>query len=203
MLTVITAATNRQLTTPDRVKAILGVDASDARLAFLIDTATSSIEGFCNRVFAQQTVRQTMCGSGARAILSQAPVTTITAVTLDGQPLGQDDYSLEGDALYRMRRGVRALWQGRALVVDYVGGYTLPSDEQGAAWTLPASVERAAMLLVAAAVSSTGRDPLLKSENVQGVGSFSYAAPGSTSTGGLGHGEAEALLARFEMPVVA
>ncbi len=125
--------------------------------------------------------------------------------------LAPADYEVDagGKVLYLLQGGVRCPWSnwcfdhncypdGRhRLRPDgrVPAGYTLPKDDQGADWTLPADVERAAIMAVSTMLSSKGRDPLLKSENVMGFGSFTYATPAaSTPAGGLVNAEAQALL---------
>ncbi|MBA9066989.1 hypothetical protein FHR71_000719 [Methylobacterium sp. RAS18] len=56
-------------------------------------------------------------------------------------------------------------------------------------------VERAVIQLVGAAVSASGRDMMVRSEDVEGVGSFSYYVQGASAA--LPHPEAEATLAQY------
>jgi hypothetical protein len=56
-------------------------------------------------------------------------------------------------------------------VLQYTGGYTLPDAPQP---TLPDDITRAVLLLVKAAYFARTRDPAIRSESVEGAGSFGY-----------------------------
>ncbi len=213
--TVLTAATEKRLTTVERARAMLGFAAADdIAVGMMLDQASSLIAQFCRRPFGEETLRERPsllrdCGG---LVLSRDPVVEVISVKRGTDDvLAPADYEVDagGKVLYLLQGGVRCPWSnwcfdhncypdgrhGFGLTVEYRAGYTLPKDDQGADWTLPADVERAAIMAVSTMLSSKGRDPLLKSENVMGVGSFTYATPAaSTPAGGLVNAEAQALL---------
>ena len=76
-------------------------------------------------------------------------------------------------------------------------GYILPGDN-GA--NLPAAIEQAAILEVSVALARRGRDPLMRSESVDGIGSFTWQ---TTATGGiLSHPSSASLLQPFRIPAL-
>ena len=212
-LIVLTKATSARLTTVERARAMLGFGAGNtAAVGMMLDQACGLIAQFCRRPFGVETLRETprYLADDGGFVLSRDPVTEILSVKR-----GTDDvldpatYETDGKTLYLLQDGRRCAWsrwcfdhnchpdsgRGFGLTIEYRAGYTLPTDEANADWTLPADVERAAIMSVSTMLSSRGRDPLLKSENVMGVGSFTYATPAaSTPAGGLVNAEAQALL---------
>jgi len=69
------------------------------------------------------------------------------------------------------------------------------ADENLLPVTLPADIRQAVLLTARSFYAAQDRDPLLKSESEQGVGSTSWALPDAT-TGGL-PGNAAAFLYRY------
>ncbi|KMO15778.1 hypothetical protein [Methylobacterium indicum] len=211
-LTVLTAATEKRLTTVERARAMLGFAAADdIAVGMMLDQASSLIAQFCRRPFGVETLRERPsllrdCGG---LVLSRDPVVEVISVTRGTDDvLAPADYEIDasGKVLYLLQDGQRCgspNWcfdhnchpdgRGFGLTVEYRAGYTLPGGD--AESTLPPDVERAAIMSVSTMLSSRGRDPLLKSENVMGMGSFTYATPAaSTPAGGLVNAEAQALL---------
>jgi hypothetical protein len=130
-------------------------------------------------------------------LLSRAPVVGAITVTGDEAVLASTDYQYDPQTgrLYRTDgtlSGYRYPWSyGVGLVVDYAAGYTMPVDA-GTAGTLPEPVERAAIMIAGAYLSVRQRDPLIKSEDIAGIGSTSWWIPGVAN--GLPSPEAEQLL---------
>ncbi|MBO0904220.1 hypothetical protein [Jiella sonneratiae] len=199
MLTVVTAATAANLTTLERARAMLDfAPTEDAAVSTLIDQASRVIADYCRRPFGLETVRETFDAFlwGSAVLLSRSPVIAITEV-LDGTQaidIENTRQDAETGLLYRIDDdGYPLCWSGARLTVTYSAGYVLPSDEDGApATTLPEPVERAAIRLVGAYRSLSGRDQLIKSETVEGIGSTSWWVPGAGSV--LADPEAEQLL---------
>ncbi|MBF0889625.1 hypothetical protein [Gluconobacter cadivus] len=128
------------------------------------------------------------------------PVTGITAVLRDGRPLPAPtdgwDYDVTCGILYPSDG---QFWVAGRYVLQYRAGWVAPDqvDDGGSAIpsTVPADV-RSAVLITARALYYAGdRDPLLKSESEQGVGSTSWGTP-DASSGGL-PSDAAALLSRY------
>jgi hypothetical protein len=71
----------------------------------------------------------------------------------------------------------RVPWFAERVSISYDAGWVLPGLTGR---NLPAAVERACVLTVAAWASARGRDPLLRSEAVEGVGSSSWIATDNT-----------------------
>lgn len=131
-VTVVEQAGTWFLTTVERVKAELGIAASetddDAMLADMIDRASSAIARETRRTFGVETVTETLDGSGSRLLaLSRTPIIEVTSVTEDGDAIA--DFSVEdreAGALYRAvgwgRTGGMRMWGTEA----FASGYILP-----------------------------------------------------------------------------
>lgn len=202
MLTVITPATSTALTTLSRAKALLGfASTDDAAVAVLIGQASRLIAEHCRRPFGLAAYREMfsdrdLCGEGP--ILARDPVVELTAVRSDGALLDVADYRISDSG--RLQRidsyGRPSPWYGSVLSVDYRAGYVLPQDGANAPVpTLPDSVERAAIMIVATYLSLRGRDPTVKSESNDGLGQTSWWVPGAGDS--LPSPEAEQLLVPF------
>ncbi|WP_420102147.1 hypothetical protein [Bosea sp. (in: a-proteobacteria)] len=190
MLIVVTPASTSALTTASRAAAMLGVLA-DAALSMAIDTASSMIVDYCRRPFAAETVRETFRSPRDGLLLSRAPVTNIEFIEEAGAALAAPDYELDGQRLFRVSGACRIDWH-LIVSVTYTAGYSLPADN--GTWTLPAAVERAAILVAGAILSNRTRDPMMRSESVEGVGSSSWWIPESCS---LPSPEADTLLTHY------
>ncbi len=178
MLTVITPAASHDLTTVAAVKAELALSGSgdDAWLADTITRASATVRRWCNRVFAAETVRETyrLARPVPELLLSRLPVVTIASVTVDGSTLASTEYETDTEkgVLYHLDSRRRFLcWSADVIEVEYTAGFTLPG---AVGRTLPEDVEKAAIALVKAAYFARTRDPLVKSESVEGVGSTAY-----------------------------
>ncbi len=200
MLTVVTPAVSRRLTTVEHARADLGLGATSpttAQIERFIDQATAAAERYCRRTFARETVLQTIRGCDLRSpvVLERGPVALVTSVIWNGDQIDAPGYEIDCGVVYRLSAsGSRYDWWGSSLAVQYEAGYVLPGEEDA---DLPADVERAAILLVGAALSTQSRDPLVKSEDVDGVGSLSFWVPGSKSS--LASPEAEQLLRPYRL----
>lgn len=209
-VSVITPATARNLTTISNVRGDLGLAANapaDPQLLRWIDQASQQAATYCRRTFGRETVRERLdlCCQGAVSdcggiLLDRGPIVSITSVKVGGMLLAPDAYATEGRMLYRMEGDERRYWFGRDLVVQYEAGWLLPGETRGEPATttaedLPADVERAAIQLVAVSVSAVGRDMMIKSEDVEGIGSRDFYVQGASAT--LPHPEAEATLSQY------
>ncbi|MER2268242.1 hypothetical protein [Methylobacterium oxalidis] len=209
-VSIITPATAKRLTTPANVRGDLGLAATappEAQLNRWIDQASARVASYCRRQFGRETVREriALCPSsaadgGAGLLLDRWPVVRIFGVTVDSATLSPGTYETDVRRLYLLDDGARRHWCGRTIIVDYEAGWLLPSESRGdppttTAPNLPADVEAAVIKLVAAAISANGRDAMVKSEDVEGIGSTSWYVQGATAA--LPHPEAEAALAGY------
>jgi hypothetical protein len=168
--TVVTPATNRDLTTLVNVREQLQIKsndtAQDSWLAKVITRASKQTERYCNRIFVQQTYQDTFgafsADSGTPLMLGQAPV-EVSLVTLDGSDLGDTDWiadQLPG-LLYRAGDANSRAWiANSSVVVQYVGGFA----------EVPEDVEQAVIELCVMEFRSRGRDPMLRERETPGMG---------------------------------
>ena len=173
MLTVTTPATTYDLTVVETVRAELGITdrAEDENLARWITQASRIIAEYCNRVFARETVSETfrLATRNGDLLLSRYPVVSIASVIDNGETLAETDYEFASatGVLTRLSDDTPTCWPLGKIVVTYTAGYSLLGD-------LPYGIERAAILLVNQYRYAAERDPQLRSEQTEGVGSSSY-----------------------------
>jgi hypothetical protein len=175
MLSVITPATSSDLTILATLKAELGITGTtqDAYLSTLIAQVSDGCARYCRRTtFGRERVAQTERISTPRdcIVLDRDLAPSIVSVVEDGTTLAAADYEIDGALLYRLESDSRIRWPVAKIVVTYDAGYTLLTD-------LPADLERAALDWAKALYSAQGRDPMLRSESADGVGSASYLDP--------------------------
>jgi uncharacterized phiE125 gp8 family phage protein len=184
ILTIITpaSAANQRLCTLAAVKAELGISGAgeDTALDLLRDSASAAIASWCGRVLAEEVVQQLwrpICWAEV-LILRRRPVTAISSITEDGVAVAAGDRELDADAgmLWRLSSDARSTWRASKIVASYTAGYRVPDQ---ASPTLPADIQRAAVLTVAAMYHARGRDPSLRSESSEGVASRSWLDPRS------------------------
>ena len=184
-LAVIAPAAGRLLTTVETIMAELGLSGADgaARAAILIGRASGMIAAYCGQDFARQTYRETFRPAPAGPLILSRRPAAVSTVTADGATVTPADYDADSPAglVWRFNLfGECHGWPGSVAVVTYVAGYVLPGDPDYAAapfdLRLPPEVEHACILTAAALQAGTGRDPMLRSENVEGVGSTSWIA---------------------------
>lgn len=201
MLEVIAPATETRLLSIEAARVAIGLaddDASqDAALEPLIDQASAAIVAFIGQPLARATYRETVWSRLASdsLILSRFPVASIASVGIDGADIDAEGYRVDqATGIVHRRSPTRCgpFWPAGETVVEYAAGYELPDD-------LPADIQRAAILLLRQAHMAAGRDPLLRSEETDGVASFSYFAAGAAAV----PLEAQALLSPYQLPAVA
>lgn len=201
MLEIVTPASETRLISLEAARATIGLadddDSQDAALEPLIDQASAAIVGFIGQPLARQTYRETVWSRLASdsLILSRFPVASITSVGIDGADIDADGYRLEAaSGIVHRRTPTRCgpFWPAGETVIEYAAGYELPDD-------LPADIQRAAILTLRQAHFAGGRDPLLRSEETDGVATFSYFAAGAAAV----PLEAQALLSPYQIPAVA
>lgn len=176
ILSITTAATVTALTTLERVKTELSIvdNASDILLRAKIREATSDINA---RAWADplETLTQTFWNVGCEEylILRRRPNVSITSVTVDD--VATTDYRLDAETgqLYCLdTNGYPISWIAcKSIVVVYAAGYIMPG-QTGA--NLEPALEAACVELLQSYWMSRGRDPLIRSEDVPGLGSVTY-----------------------------
>jgi len=215
MLIVLAPAASTDLTTLDAAKVECGpAGAADgAAVAALVRQASAACARFCNRrTFARETYRQTEWagyraplgpwsagpwdawpgepGPGGGIMLAADLEPDVSAVAVDGTTLDPAEWTVADGMLYRRAAGGGAAcglgWSGE-VVVDYAAGFELPEG-------LPGDIERACLLAVRAWFFARGRDPYLRSDTTEGVGTVAYATAPAVAGGAL-PAEAAALLA--------
>jgi uncharacterized phiE125 gp8 family phage protein len=178
MLAVTGPAQTHRLTTLAAIKAELQLikDIDDVFLTNLIDQASATVRSWCRRTFALETVRETFYVDNPEQplLLARFPVTEIEAVAVAGAELDPGEYEVEEDSgfLYRLDASSNRFtsFSGRVLV-DYQAGYLLPG---ASARSLPEDIERATIAMIKLSWFARTRDPLIRAEAVEGVGSLQY-----------------------------
>lgn len=179
-LSVTVAAASSRLTTVAAAQAEIAGSPDTADVQRWIDAASATIARHTGRVLARETVTETFWPEG-RCIealrLDRVPVATLTSVTVDGTALTvATDVLLDADSglLTRLSGTTPIDWYAGRIVVSYAGGWILPGNANA---NLPADIERACQIAVAAMAAGTGRDPQLRSEAADGIGSASWLDP--------------------------
>lgn len=195
MLTVVTPAASTNLTTMTAASNMLGIPQETEGLDIAIEQASGMIVDHCRRPFGLETVREIFRWPRSGLLLARSPAISFVSIDEGGNALTADDYELDGETLFRVSHSCRLPWVGQ-ITVTYSAGYVLPGDT--GTQTLPAPVERAAVLVAGSILSSRARDPMLRSETVEGVGSTSWWVPDG---GSLPSPEAETLVAPYRRVV--
>jgi len=185
--TVIDAAPLRTaLLDPETVFAELGVTPTSdqtTQMETVIAQVSSLIDGFLDRRLAEADVTDHFRRPTSDTLrLSRWPVVEILQVIENGTELTPDDWELNEATgqLWRIASGDRTCWVGTGTTtVSLVGGYGLPDD-------LPADLQRAAIDQVKFAYFAGDRDPALRSLDIPGVASETYAVAGGSSMGRSG-----------------
>lgn len=179
MITIITPVASRRLTTipmaADHLQ--IGYDVDEIFIGDLIDGASASIASYCRREFGLETVAETFrCPTGEALVLSRLPIASDLSIIQDGVALPPDEFEFDRAAGLVYRRGGyhQLHWAGFRVVATYTAGWTLPGPPSR---NLPFDIEQACLILAAARFAGRGRDPLLRSEMTEGVGSSSWLDP--------------------------
>lgn len=184
MLTIVRPAESHRLTTLAVVKGELRLTggADDAYLAGLVDQASAAVRTWCGRTFAAEAVREAVdAPRSAGLMLSRWPVVSIEAVTVAGLSCNPALFEAdESGTFYRLDgAGQRIGWCFGRIVVEYTAGFILPGKPGR---TLPEDIERATLTLVKAEFFARTRDPLIRSEDVNGAVSTAYQVGGFGSS---------------------
>lgn len=194
MLTVTTPATSYDLVRLGDARAALDLDrGDDANLARWISQASGAVARYCNRVLAQETVTETFRLASVQdsLLLSRYPVASITSVTEFDTVLEAADYEVNTSSgvLTRLSNDEPACWSASKITVSYIAGYSIDD--------VPGDIARAVTMLVQQYRFSGERDPQIRSESGDGLGSSSYFD--GLENGGLSP-EVRGLLVEYRKP---
>ncbi len=197
---VVTPAESLALVTLDQAKAALGIPAEDtaqdAVLTAQIESVSTAINNYCDRIFVVQTYRDQLrnaCGSyGEPLVVRQYPIIIAEGVPLivteDGAALDAALWEVfpEAGALYRLdATALPSGWGAALLVVDYTAGFD----------PIPADVQGAALEWLTVRHHAVGRDPALRSETIPDLITQVYAGDvgAGTSAGSMTPGARDLL----------
>lgn len=125
---------------------------TDDMLEMLVEWSSDEAAWLCNRVFAKETVRETVRdirSSQSRLFVTHYPIESIDSITENGGLLVENtDYEVDYEEGMITRLGTR-VWV-EPVVMTYTGGYNLPNEA-------PPALKRAAMLMSREAYYSTMR----------------------------------------------
>ena len=202
MLTVVIPAASTRLTTIAAAAAETGAPPAGPdfdRLAGIVDRASAAVVSFCGQPFGLATYSETPAfrRPGRSLFLSRVPVVSLVSVSHDDAVV--DVTRCRFDTLIGEFAFPRGSWLSWPLI-RYRAGYALPGDPDptSPAQRLPADVEAACLEMAKSLYFSGGseaRDPRIRSDAVEGVGSTSYLDP-QASAGAL-PATAAALLAPY------
>lgn len=179
MLTVTTPASTYNLTLLATVKAEMGITdrADDALIAGYIKQASDAAAKYCNRVFACETVTETFRQMrDSEIVLSRYPVVEVVSVTENETSLDASGYEIDAAAgiITRLSGDRSTRWAaGGKLTIVYRAGFPTLND-------LPDGIERAVIQLCKSYASAGGRDPLIRSETIEGAGTTDYFSGAGT-----------------------
>ncbi|MCE0743339.1 hypothetical protein LWC05_05465 [Acetobacter sicerae] len=196
------------LASVDELRAALNLsqsDSTDAQLSGLLQDASDMALRYIGRSILDCAWRDTITFESSEKrlslVLGRWPVTAITALSINGHSLSDEGIASipldPASGLIFPPDDAAPLWSGGRYVVNYQAGWTLDkTDSAGVlvAGTLPAAIRRAVIIAAVALWHASGRDPLLKSESEQGVGSTSWDTSAS-ATGGMPQAAADILAA--------
>ena len=186
MFSVVTPATNRNLTTLANVKTELGITGTteDPKLNRLIARISAMVCDYVavpaatngSKTLAEETLDQTFVKSpwyrGGRRLLylDRLPVTEIVSIKIGTTTIDPTDYTFDGGKGSLWRTGVVdipgiAYAPGMTTVVRYKAGWTVPDpNDANAAFTLPLPLEGSVIGMIRAARFAADRDPTVKAE---------------------------------------
>lgn len=194
--TISSAAADRKLTTAADVLAATGLTVTDALILQVSDAIARECRVAASGV-AQPTMRaetlietfrlsrrdaegawpyEETARRSSSLFLARMPVSSVTSIVADGTALAADEFELHGaeGRIVRLVSDCETAWAAQKIVVTYVAGFS----------TVPEDLKLAAILAVQEKSSATGRDPLLRGESHEGLGSMQYFQS-TTSPGGL------------------
>lgn len=187
------------------LKADLGIsdDLQDARLQTLLLDASDMVVAYIGRPVLSATWRDVIVlgadDQRGALTLGRYPLSAIMAFSINGNAWSSDDiaglpFNPDAGMIYPPDGGAVS-WHAGHYVITYQAGWRPSStDNDGAAiaGTVPRMVQQATRLTAAGLWHASGRDPALRSESEQGVGSTSWVTT-TPGAGGLPQAAADAL----------
>ena len=186
--TVQAAAPDRSLLSIEELRAAAGIGGSDhddalERIGLGLSDAIGrycalSDDGQHPPTLLRETIVEVVRPSGrlAEIILARRFVAGDPAISIDGVLLPPEQVEVErGAGLLRRLSDERLVpWASGKLTITYQAGFA----------EIPADIKQAAMIAVREGWSALSRDPLLKSETVDGLGRADYWVGGSSGAQG-------------------
>jgi uncharacterized phiE125 gp8 family phage protein len=175
MLTVTTPATNFDLMTLASLKIAIDISNNDddSFLRATLTRASDVISRHCKRIFAQETVVETLRLDQSRPdiVLARYPVTEITSVVEGATTVDASGYEIseESGVLRRLQGdGDRdGWWAATRITITYNAGFALPD-------AAPDALQQGCAQLVKAYYHARHRDPSLRSRDVPGINVSSF-----------------------------
>ena len=220
--TVKTAAASIDLTSLLNVRADLNLPDADPTIDIYLSRIITQISGGmqseCNRTFAYQVYKDTVrpgrdTGAGIDTSpeyipTARIPLVSVASIIEDGTTLVVDtDYEVDvaNSRVYRLNSsGNLCKWRGNKIVIEYGSGWTLPSALVSGPNPLLQSapeLEAACIDMVKARYIARDRDPFLKSDTVEGVGSQTFWIPDVSP--GKSPDHIQDILDDYRIPVIA
>lgn len=202
MFTVTSAASSRALLSLAEMKAALGITTSDydARLTTLglqISDAISLAcgvpsDGLAIPTLLKETIVETLRlpSPVVSIVLSRRFVYSVTSIVVAGTTLTANDYELDkasGVLRYLSAAGYYAEWPSGKTVITYAAGFN----------AVPESLKLIAATLLRETYAGDGKDPLVRGESFEGLGSIQYFQSGLSGSSGLPKGVQEMLAPYF------
>jgi hypothetical protein len=168
--TVTTPAASRDLVTLDDLRLQLSFKSTDTSqdvwLSKAITRASRQADGYCNRIFVEQTYRDYFTAvngmPGNPLILGQAPLDSVI-LTVDGSatPLDDSNFIIDADPGHLYWIGDSGGWTAQSsIVIDYTAGFA----------EIPDDVQQAVIELAVMEFRARGRDPMLRERETPGLG---------------------------------
>lgn len=172
VLTITTPAGNLTLLAPVELRAAVGLAESDqsqdAKLLMLEARVAAAIMSECNIAIGaggeptlkQETLTETFRSVDVeQMVLARRHGVTITSIVEDAVTLVANDYVVDPEAgmLIRLCSDIPTRWCASKIVIVYKAGFT----------TIPGDLKQAAMDFLSAAYRESGRDPFVKSEEIE------------------------------------
>ncbi len=181
----------------------ISTGTQDALLTRYINSASTTIETFCNRKFYYEVdIEEYIKGYGdPRLKVNRPPLTAIDSITYDGSTVDSSSYEIEGSGDTGFIRHETSTWlwtlntstyivpspivgtERPNYLVTYTGGYITPqqdNDDGALTRNLPYDLEDACIQLVSYRYRAKGRDPTIKSEKLLSA-SITYQDVGTTA----------------------